>query len=146
MKESILIEGPVTGEMIISKLNISAGNNDRGGQSIFLGRVRADRKGLKIVKAIEYSAYGEMADGEAKKIKDQILEEFSDVREVSILHSVGLVMAGEVSLIVLVSAGHRRHAIDACSKTVELIKERLPVWKKEIYVDDTHEWVNEKLA
>jgi molybdopterin synthase catalytic subunit len=43
-------------------------------------------------------------------------------------------------LFILVSAGHRQQAIKACAKTVELIKERLPVWKKEIFEDDSHIW------
>jgi molybdopterin synthase catalytic subunit len=55
-------------------------------------------------------------------------------------------MAGEVSLLVLVSAGHRQQAMTACSKTVELIKEKLPVWKKEIFEDNTHEWAQNNHA
>ena len=59
-------------------------------------------------------------------------------RSIEIIHSTGIVNAGEISLLVLVSAGHRQQAMQACSKAVELIKERLPVWKKEIYDDDSH--------
>lgn len=106
----------------------------------FLGQVRADEVGGKIVKAIEYSAYSDMVYVEAEKIKKTILDEFDDVVSIEIVHSTGLVNAGEISLVVLVSAHHRQQAIQACSKTVELIKEHLPVWKKEIFEDDSHHW------
>jgi len=123
------------------------GNNTRlGGHSIFLGKVRSDIKGLKKVKAIEYSAYEEMVNKEAGIISETILKEYYEVKSIYILHSTGIVLAGEISLLVLVSAEHRQHAIAACAKTVELIKEKLPVWKKEIFEDNTHEWVNDQHA
>ena len=92
------------------------------------------------VKAIEYSAYEEMVKAEAGKIKEIIFREFSDVLEIIIIHSIGSVLAGEISMFVIVSAGHRDHAIRACQQTVELIKERFPVWKKEIYEDGSYKW------
>ena len=77
---------------------------------------------------------------EASKIEQLILAEFNDVRSIDIIHSTGVVEAGEISLLVLVSAGHREQAIRACSEAVEQIKKNLPVWKKEIYNDDSHNW------
>jgi molybdopterin synthase catalytic subunit len=106
----------------------------------FLGQVRADEVGGKRVKAIEYSAYEDMVHVEAEKIKETIFSEFNDVKSIEIVHSTGLVNAGEISMAVLVSAGHRQQAMQACSKTVELIKVHLPVWKKEIFEDDSHLW------
>jgi molybdopterin synthase catalytic subunit len=135
-----LIEGPVTKEIISSIIESNGKRNDTGGHSIFLGQVRADEIDGKFVRAIEYSAYYAMFKAEADKIKEIILSEFSDARIVEIVHSTGIVNAGEVSLFVMVSAGHRHHATDACSKTVELLKERLPVWKKEIFDDNSHKW------
>ena len=90
--------------------------------------------------AIEYSAYDEMVNSEATKIIDQILAGFNNVKSISLIHSRGRVRAGEISLFVMVSAGHRRQAIEACSEAVELIKARLPVWKNEVYDDNSHEW------
>jgi len=114
--------------------------SDTGGHSLFIGQVRADIVNNKSVTAIEYSAYESMVNDEAESIIAQIRTEFSDVKTVEILHSTGIVKAGEVSLAVMVSAGHRQQAIQACSKTVELIKERLPVWKKELLEDNSHIW------
>lgn len=140
MQNKYLVNGPISQSTTTMLLDRMGENTDTGGHTFFLGQVRSDRINGKIVKAIEYSAYEGMVEAEADKIKKAVLEEFDDVKSVDIYHSVGLVKAGEISLLVTVSAGHRRQAIDACSKAVELIKERLPVWKKEVYEDDSYTW------
>lgn len=140
MLDNYLIDGPVTSEIISSFMGRMAQKTDSGGHSIFLGQVRADEVSGKRVKAIEYSAYENMVKAEVDKIKESVLSEYDDVKSIFIIHSTGVVQTGEVSLAVMVSAGHRLHAMQACSKAVELIKERLPVWKKEIYDDNSHLW------
>ncbi|MDQ1332317.1 MAG: molybdopterin synthase catalytic subunit [Bacteroidota bacterium] len=140
MKENILINGPVPHSMISLILEALGNDTGAGGHSLFLGQVRADVAGARRVKAIEYSAYESMVREEAEKIKKSIMKEYDDLNSITILHSMGIVKAGEISLFVLVSAGHRHQAIEACSKIVEMIKEKLPVWKKEIFEDNTCEW------
>ncbi len=135
-----LVNGPVNPELITRQISFCDEKNDSGGISVFIGRVRADKTDSKTVVAIDYSAYEEMVNSVAASIKEDIMLEFSDVRSVKLFHSIGNVKAGEISLFVLVEAGHRRQAIDACSMTVELIKEKLPVWKRELYDNDSHEW------
>ena len=125
MSYKILVNGPITRKIMSSILASLAKNTDAGGHSVFIGQVRADIRGAKRVRAIEYSAYE---------------------KSVEIIHSVGIVMAGEASLFVLVSAGHRHHAIDACSRVVEMIKATLPVWKKEIFEDNSAMWKENSLA
>jgi molybdopterin synthase catalytic subunit len=140
MEENYLISGPVS-QKIISEIILRIGRHkDAGGNMLFLGQVRADETEGKRVKAIEYSAYTEMVNAEAENIKKKIYSEFSDVKSVVIIHSTGVVNAGEISLLVLVCSGHRQEAMQACSKTVELIKSNLPVWKKEIFEDESHTW------
>ncbi|MCJ7821456.1 MAG: molybdenum cofactor biosynthesis protein MoaE [Bacteroidales bacterium] len=140
MGTNYLTDGPVTTRIISHYIDKIGGMTNSGGHSIFLGQVRADQIDGKKVVAIEYSAYEELVKIEADKIKETVLSEFNDANTIDIVHSIGIVKAGEVSLIVLVTAGHRHHAISACSKTLELIKEKLPVWKKEIFDDQSHEW------
>lgn len=140
MPDKYLLNGPVTSEIISYYMAQMAEKTDSGGHSFFLGQVRADEINGKRVKAIEYSAYEDMVNTEADKIRLSILSEFNDVKQIFIIHSTGLVKAGEISLAVMVSAGHRLQAMQACSKAVELVKERLPVWKKEIYEDNSHHW------
>jgi len=133
MEERFFIEGPVTPSLISELMTL--GNNDpgTGAVSVFEGRVRDDEIDGKKVRALEYSAYNEMAEKEAINIISTVKSAFSDVREVVFVHSTGVVKAGEVSLFILVTAGHRDHAIRACRKTLELIKTNLPVWKKELF-------------
>jgi len=140
MKNKILINGPLN-QIVIAQLFEKMRNRpDSGGHSVFFGQVREDKIYGKQVKAIEYSAYESMVEVEADKIIKSVSSQFMDVKSIDILHSTGIVRAGELSLFVLVSAGHRTQAMEACSKTVELIKEKLPVWKKEIFEDESHQW------
>ena len=133
MKNGYLAGGPIT-PLLISEL-MTLGNDDKstGAVSIFVGRVRDDETDGKRVKAIEYSAYDDMAVKEAEEIVRTVRSAFSDVRSVIIVHSTGLVRAGEASLFIMVTSGHRDHGTRACRHTLEMVKERLPVWKKEIY-------------
>ncbi len=140
METGYLIAGPVTQELISQLIEKTGTRTGSGGHSVFLGQVRADVENSKTVTAIDYSAYEGMVTAEADKIKDAIFAGFNDVTSVDIVHSTGLVRTGEISLMVLVSAGHRKQAMEACARTVDLVKEKLPVWKKEIFDDDSHEW------
>ena len=100
---------------------------------LFIGKVRNDEVDGKRVRALEYSAYEEMAEKEADVIVNTVKLAFSDVRTVIIVHSTGIVKAGETSLFIMVTSGHRDHATRACRHTLEMVKEKLPVWKKEIF-------------
>jgi len=135
-----LIEGPVSPEIISGIIAKGQQKTECGAHTIFLGQVRNDLVDGREVKAINYSAYEEMVSMEADKISKTLLSEFDDVVWIEILHSKGVVPAGEISLMVIVSAGHRGQASKACARAVELIKEKLPIWKKEIFSDDTSRW------
>jgi len=133
MNDSFLVAGPIT-PVLISEL-ITLGNDDTGAGavSVFAGKVRDDEIEGKKVTALEYSAYNEMAEKVAAEIIRTVKSAFSDVRKVVFVHSTGVVKAGEVSLFIMVTSGHRDHAIRACRHTLEMIKENLPVWKKELF-------------
>jgi molybdopterin synthase catalytic subunit len=133
MKNRYLVAGPIT-PLLISEL-MTLGNDDTGAGaiSIFIGRVRDDEVEGKRVRALEYSAYDEMAGKEAGEIVRTVKHAFSDVKTVIIVHSTGIVKAGEASLFIMVTSGHRDHASRACRHTLEMVKEKLPVWKKEIF-------------
>lgn len=135
-----LIDGPLLPGVISEIIAKSGENHECGAHSLFLGQVRRDQTEGKYIKAIEYSAYEEMVIMEADKINKSILSEFNDVKSIEIVHSKGHVKSGEISLLVMVSAGHRDHASKACAKAVELIKEKLPIWKKEVFEDESGQW------
>lgn len=140
MTGQYLVEGAITPEIIGRYIGALSQRSDTGGHSIFLGQVRSDSKGDREVTAIEYSAYNEMVAAEAERIINITREAFSDVVNIEIVHSTGIVRAGEMSLFVLVTAGHRDQATRACRHVVEMIKLNYPVWKKEIMDDNSHSW------
>ncbi len=146
MSVNILINGPISPEIILSGLECFNSQTDSGGFSIFIGQVRSDEVNCKQVKAIEYSAYEALVNKEADKIFGCIREEFSEVKLIRLFHSVGLVNTGEISLAVMVSAVHRDQAMEACKKIVELVKENLPIWKKEIFTDYSYRWEKDNKA
>jgi molybdopterin synthase catalytic subunit len=141
-----LIEGAISPGLISEEIKRVGQRKDFGAHSIFLGQVRNDISEGRAVLQIDYSAYEEMVSSVAEKIKKTIMQEFQDILEIVIIHSTGTVRTGEISMFVLVSSGHRAAAISACQKTVELIKEKLPVWKKEIYEDGSSKWQQNKPA
>ncbi len=137
--KNILIQGPI-GQNLVSKIIDETRQGTIGAQSIFLGQVRNDVLEGKKVKEIDYSAYDEMVNSEMEKIFTHIKQKYNDLQKIYVRHSVGVVKAGEHSLFVLVAAGHRRQAFKAVEEIVDLIKEKLPVWKKETLEDGSHIW------
>ena len=140
MEQKYLVEGPITPSIINSCISDLGKQDNAGGHSVFIGQVRADIIDGKRVTGIEYSAYGEMVAAESERIIKVTREAFSDIKEIIILHSVSLVKTGEISLFVMVTAGHRDQAIRGCQHVVEMIKLDYPVWKKEIFDDSSHRW------
>ncbi len=138
--KKFLVDGPITPDIVTGYITKLSEDKTCGANSFFLGRVRNDRIDNRVVRAIEYSAYDEMAEKEAGRIGDIVKCAFSDVREIIILHSTGIVKTGEISLLVIVSAGHRDQSDRACRHVLEMIKETFPVWKKELFDDDSHRW------
>jgi molybdopterin synthase catalytic subunit len=135
----IFFHGAIPNSMVSEIISASV-NYDIGAHSIFLGEVRSDLVGNKIVKEIEYSAYAPMATEVMKNIVDSINQKYDDLKLINIIHSIGIVKVGEISLLVYIGCGHRLQAFKANQEIVELIKEKLPVWKKEIFEDGSHTW------
>ncbi len=144
MSREYLVKGPVSPDLITKYLSLLSSDKEAGGHSVFIGQVREDPVENRKVKAIEYSAYNDMVASEAEKIRKTIFSAFSDVHNIEIIHSTGTVKVGEISLFVLVTAGHRDQAIRACRHIVEMIKIEYPVWKKEILDDESYQWKENK--
>ncbi|MFT6966662.1 MAG: molybdopterin synthase catalytic subunit [Marivirga sp.] len=106
---------------------------------MFLGQVRADTIGDKTVTAIDYSAYEEMANKTFHDIREAIFEKY-DISCMHIYHSLGIVKVGEICLFVFVSAPHRKIVFEALEEIVEAIKLQAPVFGKELFDNDTHQW------
>ncbi len=135
MKNRYLVAGPITPLLISELITLANDDTSAGAVSLFIGKVRDDEVDGRRVSAIDYSSYPEMAEKEATEIVKTVKAAFGDVRMVVIVHSTGVVRAGEASLFIMVTAGHRDHASRACRHTLEMVKEKLPVWKKELFLE-----------
>jgi len=81
----------------------------------------------------------EMALNEMHKIREDLFSKYN-LTCMHVHHSLGTVKAGELCLFVFVSSAHRKAATDACAELVERIKAELPIWGKEIFEDESHQW------
>lgn len=137
--KNIFVDGAIPASFIGESIQKHSSKTAIGGHSIFLGQVRADRVEEKAVVAIDYTAYEEMALEKMHEIRETIIEKYQ-LTCMHVYHSLGKVSVGEICLFVFTSAPHRKAAIDACEETVERVKTELPVWGKELFEDETHQW------
>ena len=132
-------EGAISSSFIGDSIAKHQTKTSIGAHQIFLGQVRKDEINKLKVQAIEYSAHVEMANIVFNKIRENAFEKF-DLVCMHIYHSIGVVKAGEICLFVFVSSKHRKMAQKAVEYIVEDIKEKVPVFGKEILENETHVW------
>jgi molybdopterin synthase catalytic subunit len=137
--KNIFVEGPIAAQFIADSIAKHASKTDIGGHNLFLGQVRADKVGDKIVTAIEYTSHTEMALEKMHEIREAIFAKYP-LTCMHVHHSLGIVKAGELCLVVFTSSRHRKAAIDACEECVERIKAELPIWGKEIFEGNEYQW------
>lgn len=112
-----------------------------GGTAIFLGTVRDHAPDLDGVVALEYSAYPQMAEKVLADIAAELLRDHPAVTGIALLHAVGELAVGAHTVLVVCASAHRAAAFDACRDALERVKDRVPVWKREITADGGHRWV-----
>ena len=118
---------------------VDIGGDEDGAVAVFIGRVRNHSDG-HAVSQIDYEAYPEMAEGEMRRIATTLLER-EGVSRVAMSHRVGTLLVGEPSVVVAVSGPHRAEALAACHDAIDMIKESVPIWKRE-HRDDGAHWVD----
>jgi molybdopterin synthase catalytic subunit len=111
-----------------------------GATLVFLGQVRDVNDG-RPVAGIEYSAYGEMAERELATIASECASAFG-ISHLLVEHRLGVLELSETSIAIVVAHPHRAAAYEASRFVIEEVKRRLPIWKREGYVDGSAEWVN----
>lgn len=116
-----------------------------GGVVTFFGTVREDADDGRRVAALWYEAHENMAIREFETIEAEARERFGDVR-IAIVHRIGELRVGEISVAVLAAAPHRAAAFDACRYAIDELKRRAPIWKKEQYADGASEWISAPAA
>ena len=134
-----IVKGPVSLKLLENIISASGDSSSIGAQSIFIGRVRADKISGRTVKKIHYEHYRLMTEKVLYEIGESALQKYP-IESLCIVHSENDVPVGGISLFVLVSAKHRSASINACNFVVEEIKIKAPIWGKEIFEDETYTW------
>ena len=137
--KNVFKEGPISSEFIGNSIYKHQTKTSIGAHNIFLGQVRADDIEGKTVSAIEYSAYEDMANQKFHEIREAAFKKF-ELTCMHIYHSLGIVKAGEICLFVFVSSPRRKVVFKALEYIVEAIKAEVPVFGKEIFEDNSHQW------
>jgi len=137
--KNIFQHSPISPLFIAESITKHSTKTEIGAHQIFLGQIRADEIDGKTVKAIEYTAYQDLALSQMAAIREEIFEKY-DITCMHIYHSLGTVNVGEICLFVFTSSKHRNEATMACNEVVERIKNELPIWGKEIFEDETYQW------
>jgi molybdopterin synthase catalytic subunit len=109
-----------------------------GGIDVFIGTVRNETKGKKVVR-LEFEAYEPMAVKEMNKIALDVFSKWP-VQKILIHHRTGVLEVGEIPVVIAVSAAHRAAAFDACRYIIDTLKQTVPIWKKEVF-EDGEIWV-----
>lgn len=111
-----------------------------GAVVLFLGTVR-EATGQRRTSSLEYECYAEMAEKKLAELEAEARARWP-LEECTIVHRLGHLPVGETSVAIAVSAAHRRPAFEAGQWLIDRIKEVVPIWKKENYVDGTSDWVH----
>ena len=106
----------------------------------FEGWVRDHNDG-RAVRALDYEAFGELAEREGTRIVAEAHAKFG-VLAIHAVHRGGALQIGDPAVWVGVVAAHRGAAFDACRYVIDEAKTRVPIWKKEHYADGASEWIN----
>jgi molybdopterin synthase catalytic subunit len=132
---SAIVDAPIDVARIVERVSSSA----NGATVLFLGTVREVNDG-RDVAGIEYTAYRSMAERELAAIVEEAAA-LVDTNDVAVEHRLGELAVGECSVAVAVAHPHRGRAFEAARYVIEELKERVPIWKREQYVDGAREWV-----
>ncbi|HEY9488382.1 MAG TPA: molybdenum cofactor biosynthesis protein MoaE [Chryseosolibacter sp.] len=123
----------------VQKVIDTASSLGAGAVNVFVGTVRNTAHG-KNVLWLEYEAYEAMAVSEIKKIIGEASQRWG-LLGWAVSHRIGTLKPGEVSVVIAVSTPHRKDSFSACQFIIDNLKEKAPIWKKEVF-EDGEEWIS----
>ena len=123
----LLSDEPLSLDRVVDEVR----SDEAGAIATFTGTTRIQSRG-RTVTHLDYEAYEGMAEQVMQEIADE-LETKYELSGVAIHHRTGRVGIGETSVVIAVSAPHRQDALAACKDAIDQLKERVPLWKKEVY-------------
>ncbi len=120
-----ITDKPIDVNMVLEE----AYDDSSGATTVFIGTVRDHNEG-KMVSAIHYEVYREMAERVFLEIENETTTKWN-LKKFIAVHRVGDLHIGEVSVMIAVSTEHRKESFEACRYAIDMIKTRVPIWKKE---------------
>jgi molybdopterin synthase catalytic subunit len=123
----------------VQKVIQAATSNEAGAVNTFIGNVRNQTSGKKVVR-LEYEAYEPMAVSEIRKIIDRASQQWK-LTGWAVSHRVGTLLPGEIAVVVAVATPHRKESFAACQFIIDSLKQTVPIWKKEFF-EDGDQWVS----
>jgi molybdopterin synthase catalytic subunit len=114
-----------------------------GAVTLFLGTVR-DLTGDFVTVFLDYEVYAPMAEKKLAEIEAEVRTRWR-VGNVAMVHRLGRLAVGDISVAIAVSTPHRAEAFDACRYAIESLKELVPIWKKENAPNGAGEWVHQSV-
>src|SRR4051794_30398677 len=125
-------------EVSLDQVVQEVASGEAGAIATFSGTARRHSRG-RTVDYLDYEAYEGMAEEMMAKLAADLKERY-EIHDVAIHHRVGRVEIGEPSVVIAVSAAHRRDALAACKDAIDILKVDVPLWKKEVY-EGGEEWI-----
>lgn len=122
------------------QLTESVRSNDAGAVVVFLGTVREMTAGRQTI-ALDYDAFSEMAAAKLEELEAEVRSKWP-VTDVAIIHRLGRLELGEISVATAVSSPHRADAFEAGKYLIDRLKVVVPIWKQENWADGSTEWVH----
>jgi molybdopterin synthase catalytic subunit len=129
-----ITEEPLSLEQVVAEVR----DDGAGAIATFIGAPRNHSRGRHVLY-LDYEAYEGMAEKMLARLAADLTERY-DLKGVAIHHRVGRVEIGEASVVIAVSAAHRKDALAACQEAIEILKAEVPLWKKEVY-EGGEEWI-----
>jgi molybdopterin/thiamine biosynthesis adenylyltransferase/molybdopterin synthase catalytic subunit/rhodanese-related sulfurtransferase len=124
--------------------NLLGDSPSSGAKAVFVGQVRDVNEGRPVL-SLEYEAFDELAVKEGESILRQAKSLFP-IEDAGCAHRTGHLKIGDSAIRVEVLSRHRKEAFEACRWIVDEVKSRVPIWKREHYVDGATEWVDPRKA
>lgn len=129
----------VTYEPLVMAAHLAAVDDAAAGATVSFSGVVRDHDGGRSVTELEYHEHPTAA-GIVREVAAEIAAR-DGVIAVAVSHRIGLLRVGDIALAAAVSAAHRGEAFAACIDLVDEVKHRIPVWKRQVFVDGSDEWV-----
>ncbi|OBI73513.1 molybdenum cofactor biosynthesis protein MoaE [Mycobacterium sp. E740] len=138
---AVVLRAELTGQRIeVAAHEALVADASAGAVVSFAGVVR-DHDGGRSVVRLEYSAHPS-AEQTLADVAAEVAADATGVRAIAVSHRIGTLEIGDAALVAAVAADHRAAAFQTCARLVDVVKERLPVWKHQFFADGSDEWVN----